>query len=329
MPTLEHNAIIEMFRDNPSLLPRFLATLLHVEIPPYASVTVVESSLDQLIPVEFRADLVHELRDENGVLVLSVVVEIQRDKDPNKKYSLPVYVTVERAKKRCDTIVLVIALDPDVAAWAAEEINLGLGRGSIEPLVLGPGAVPRITERAVAARSVELSVLSAMVHGNGPNGMDVVRAAMVCLDDLDREHAMVYYQVIYNMLAEPMKRALEAMVMDKQSVDLRKMPPFIQEMIDKAFREGQLEGELKGERKGERKGELKGELKGKVEGKVEGRFEGKVEGLRDALLRLIGRTGISLTDEERARIQTCCDVATLDRWIENVIGAKVAADILS
>jgi hypothetical protein len=36
-----------------------------------------------------------------------------------------------RAKKRCPACVLVVAPDRAVAAWAAERINLGLGRGTL------------------------------------------------------------------------------------------------------------------------------------------------------------------------------------------------------
>jgi hypothetical protein len=134
MPTLEHNAIVEMFRENPELAPHFLAILFHIDVPPHASVAVVESSLDQLIPVEFRADLVIELRDANGTLVLAIVLEVQRNEDPDKTYSWPVYVTVVRAKKRCPTAVLVVAPDTDVATWAMQPIDLGLGLGSLRPL---------------------------------------------------------------------------------------------------------------------------------------------------------------------------------------------------
>jgi hypothetical protein len=56
---------------------------------------------------------------------------------------------------------------------------------------------------------------------------------------------------------------------------------------------------------------------------------GKLEGLRDVLLRLVVRAGITLTEDDRARIRACDEVETLDRWIENVLGAKVAADVLS
>ncbi len=193
MPTLEHNALVEMFREHPELAPRLLATLLHVEVPPHAAVAVVESSLDQLIPVEFRADLVLELRDENDALVLAIVIEVQRDVDPDKKFSWPTYVTVVRARKRCGTIVLVVAPDAGVAAWAAENIDLGLGRGNVEPLVLGPAVVPEIIDPADVEKETELAVLSAVAHGNGPSGLTVVQAALAGLGRLDQAHAMVYF----------------------------------------------------------------------------------------------------------------------------------------
>ena len=44
--------------------------------------------------------------------------------------------------------------------------------------------------------------------------------------------------------------------------------------------------------------------------------------------RLIARAGIPLANDERARIQACDDAATLDRWIENVIGARTITDVL-
>ncbi|WP_437672685.1 hypothetical protein [Sorangium sp. So ce131] len=297
MPTLEHNALVEMFRETPELAPRFLVTLFHVDVPRHASVAVVESSLDQLIPVEFRADLVLELRDANGTLVLAIVIEVQRDEDPDKKFSWPVYVTVVRAKKRCGTVVLVVAPGADVAAWAAENIDVGLGFGHVKPLVLGPAVVPEISDPAEAEQEMELAVLSAVAHGNGPNGLAVVQAALVGLERLDQEHAEVYFQVIWNGLREPMRRALEALVMERQIEGEATFPSFVQKLVDR--------------------------------GKLDGIREGELKGKSDTLLRLLARAGISLTEDESARIQACKDIATLDRWIDNVLGAKTAAEVLS
>lgn len=61
----------------------------------------------------------------------------------------------------------------------------------------------------------------------------------------------------------------------------------------------------------------------------EGKEQGLVDGKRDLLLRLLARAQITLTDHDRARIQACADPMTLDRWAENVLGAKSAADVLT
>ncbi|WP_437896418.1 hypothetical protein [Sorangium sp. So ce124] len=244
-------------------------------------------------------------REASGTLVLAIVVEVQRDVDSDKKFSWPTYVTVVRARRRCGTVVLVVAPDAGVAAWAAETIDLGLGRGNVEPLVLGPSVVPEITDPAEAEAEAELAVLSAVAHGNGPNGLTVVQAALVALGRLDQEHAMVYFQVIWNGLREPMRWALEALVMERQIEGEATLPPFVQKLIDRGKLEGLREGELKGMR------------------------EGKLEGKRDTLLRLLARAGIVLSESERERVQACTDMATLDRWIDNALGATTAIEVLS
>ena len=98
-----------------------------------------------------------------------------------------------------------------------------------------------------------------------------------------------------------MQRALEALAMERQTEGKATFPPFAQQLIERGLREGKLDG-----------------LR-----------EGKLDGLRDALLRLLARAGITLTEDDRARIQACTDAAKLDRWVENVLGAKTAADVFS
>ncbi|MFT3766338.1 MAG: hypothetical protein QM820_12630 [Minicystis sp.] len=288
-PTLEHNGFVEMFRENPALAPHFLDILFHIDVPPHTSVAVVESALDQLMPIEFRADLVLELKDANGDNVLAIILEVQRDKDPDKKFSWAAYVAVVYARKRCPTIVLVVAPDDDVATWAADPIDMGLGRGIVAPLVLGPKVVPEVTEEAQAEQEKELAVLSAVAHGNGPNGPAVLMAAIAGLERLDREHAAAYFQIVYNVLREPMRRALEKLIMQRQTEAKAPLPPFIQQFVD----------------------------------------GGKLEGQRSSLLRLLSRAGIALSESDRARIVSCTDPGLLDHWLDNVIGAKTAADVFS
>jgi len=80
---------------------------------------------------------------------------------------------------------MVVAPDAAVATWAAERIELGLGLGSIQPLVLGPAVVPVVTDPAEAEKEIELAILSAMAHGNGPRGLAVVQGALGALGRLD------------------------------------------------------------------------------------------------------------------------------------------------
>ena len=109
-------------------------------------------------------------------------------------------------------------------------------------------------------------MLSAVAHGNGPNGLAVVQAALLALGRLDRDHAAVYFQIVYNALREPMRRALEALVMERQTEGKATFPPFAQQIFER--------------------------------GKLDGLREGKLDGLREALLRLIARTEIALTEDD-------------------------------
>lgn len=317
MPTIEHNGLVEMFRDNPGLAPHLLDILFHLDLPPYASVAVVESALDQLAPAEFRADLVLDLRDEAGAAALSIVLEVQRDRDPDKKRSWPVYVATVHARRRCAVVVLVVTTDPSVAAWAAEPIDLGLGLSTVKPLVLGPSVVPEVTDPVEAEREKELSILSAVAHGNGPNGLAVVLAALAALGRLDLEHAAVYFHIVYSALREPMQRAIQAKIMEQRFEIRELLPPFMQQLIDEGVSRGERQAELRGEQRGERRGEQRGEQQGELQGK------------RAALLRVIARIGVALGDEDRERIQACADSATLDRWLDNAVGARTAADVFA
>jgi predicted transposase/invertase (TIGR01784 family) len=57
--------------------------------------------------------------------------------------------------------------------------------------------------------------------------------------------------------------------------------------------------------------------------------EGLAKGKRDALLRLLAQRGIALTEDARAKVAACTDIATLDRWFDHVLSAKTAADVFS
>ncbi len=65
------------------------------------------------------------------------------------------------------------------------------------------------------------------------------------------------------------------------------------------------------------------------EGRNEGLNEGVIQGKRDMLLRVLQRVGIVLNDADSERITICKDVAMLERWFDNALGAKSAADVFA
>jgi hypothetical protein len=132
-----------------------------------------------------------------------------------------------------------------------------------------------------------------VAHGNGPNGLQVVLALRKALGRFDQERAAVYFQLIHTALHEPMRRALEALPVPRRARVSATFPAFIQRLID------------------------------------DGKLEGQLESTRSVLLRLVARAGIALSEDDVARVESCADLATLGRWIDNVLGAKTAADVLS
>jgi hypothetical protein len=67
---------------------------------------------------------------------------------------------------------------------------------------------------------------------------------------------------------------------------------------------------------------------GHESGVADGLARGKLRGTRSALLRVLASAKISLAKADRARIQACADQRTLDAWLDNVLGAKTAAEVL-
>jgi hypothetical protein len=129
---------------------------------------VRESDFPQLVPTDYRADLVIELVDPRDRPVLGAVLEVQLRRRQEKKWVWPVYAAALHAELRCTTVLLVITPSETVARWARRPIETFNPSSPFVPLVIGPEHIPLIHDPASAARLPELSVLSALAHGTGP-----------------------------------------------------------------------------------------------------------------------------------------------------------------
>ena len=70
MPSLQHDALVLLFRNRPSLAAELLRDALHVPLPAYSEVRLESSDLTDVSPAEYRADLVLLLVDGSPVLYI-------------------------------------------------------------------------------------------------------------------------------------------------------------------------------------------------------------------------------------------------------------------
>lgn len=186
-----HEGILLLFRSRPVLA----AELLGIEVPASASATLAADAMQQIDPQPLAADAVVRI-ERDGALQLAIVVEVQLEIAAPKRLTWPVYVAATRRLLGCPVRLLVVAIDVRVARWAARPIELGPPGFVLTPDVLGPEAVPLVTDDAVAAREPELAVLSAMAHGRGRHARQVASAALGALGRVDEERARFYADLV-------------------------------------------------------------------------------------------------------------------------------------
>ncbi|MFE0785952.1 hypothetical protein ACFW4T_06545 [Streptomyces mutabilis] len=159
----------------------------------------------------------------------------------------------------------------------------------------GPRAGPAARDRQPpdeAARDIPLTVLSAALHRRDPDAGAILQALASALKGLtahDENTASIFIELTEQGLGKTPAADLWRQIM---AADLS----FFQSETAQSLR-------------------------------AEGRDEGRVEGRVGALLLLLDRRGVSLSEGERARIVGCSDVEVLDVWLTRAITASTAAEV--
>jgi hypothetical protein len=297
MPSLLHEGLLLLIRDQPELVATLLRSLLGVEVPRFTEARMAEAALHELVPVEYFADAVVLLLDERPVY--GVIIEAQLQPDPRKLYTWPMYAVAARARYECPFAVIVATPDPGTARWAARPIELG--NGVIYRVhVVGPESIPVVTEAEQARREPPLVMLSVMAHGEGDpeTAVAIARAAMVAIEDLPEDQRLLYSAIIESALGEAARKALEM---------LPETQRFMSESQRRSFAQGMVEGEAKGEAKG--------------------MAEGEAKGMAEAVLRILARRGISVSDPERGRILECRELEVLGRWLDRALSVTAIDEL--
>ncbi|MCK6586095.1 MAG: hypothetical protein L6Q76_00780 [Polyangiaceae bacterium] len=295
MSSLLHEVLVLLFRNRPDLAPELLRRVFSVDLPPFSEVQIASADLSEAVPREQRADLIVLLVD--GKPVLAIILEIQLTRDPEKHTSWPGYLISARARYNCPAYLLVLCTDEAVARWCAKPIELGHPGFVLRPLVLGPNAVPIVTEPEQAAAMPELSVLSAIAHGKGEHGFAIAVAALAAARGLDVERATLYDDLVLFWLNEAARSKLEEL-MERERYEYQS------DIVRRHVAQG------------------------RVEGRVEGRAEGRAEAKAQDILTVLEARGLPVSQELRKRILECTDLTKLDQWLRRAVVVADSNDLL-
>lgn len=231
-----HESVIELFRIDLRLIEALLGPRLGLGPGRLGALSTLDSALTDPRPIERRADLA--ILPEHGP---AFIIEVQLSKDADKRWSWPSYVALTRDRLRREVLLVVIALDPDVARWAARPIPLDSLGSVLRPVVIGPDEIPVLTDPVVALAHPEQLVLSALVHGGSDRGPAIAAAAAVAVPQLDVDRARTYSDLIFSALGPEARAALEAALFEKYEYQ----SDFFRRFINEGKAEGQREGALR------------------------------------------------------------------------------------
>lgn len=291
MPSVDHELLIQAFRDSPSFAAALLGDVLGLPVPPYKEARLESGEFTDSIPTEYRADAVVVLAADRPLL--AVVVEVQLGRDPGKHWSWPVYLSTLRARKRCPAVLLVLCLDSPTANWCSTPIDLGHPDWVLKPMVVGPDMVPLVLDSDQAKQEPGLAMLSAIAHGNSPAGTKVVEAFYNALSALPEDQVPMYADYVLDKLHTVAARTLLEELMATGTYEYQS------DFARRYYGEGKAEGEA----------------------------EGKAAGKAEAVLTILEDRSVPVSEEARARIVTCTDLDQLDAWLHKVIKVSNADEL--
>jgi hypothetical protein len=184
-------------------------------------------------------------------------------------------VPASQSRHGCPVALLVVSPDESVARWAAQPIETGHPDFILKPLVVGPSALPIITDLQTAAADPEMAVLSAMAHGHEEAAAAIADATLRAVKGLEDDRARLYADLVWASLGDAARQALEQLMQSGQY-------------------------------------EYQSDFARKYYG--EGRSEGRWEAGQEMLLDLLMDRGFVLSAEQRQRVADCKDPDQLRRW---------------
>jgi hypothetical protein len=293
VPSIVHEAAVELLRRNPQLAAALLASA-GVPIPTGASAALADSNLSVPEPTELRADVVTVHKGTGGKLVIVTEVEVDPP-DTGKRRAWVAYVALAQVEHQCDAALVVIALRPGTARASGRPIRTGHPRFVLEPIVIGPETTPAAAAPGAGQASAELAVLAVLTGALDLGDPATRRFVLEAIAAVDAGRREIYTRFIRVTASSAVRRALE-------------------ELMATVFKDEFVDGLLD---------------RGRAEGRVEGEARGRAEGQAAMLLRVLAARGFAVPDEVRRRVQSCTDITQLEAWGDRAVSATSLDEIFA
>jgi hypothetical protein len=122
MPSLLHEAPLELLRRNPSLAGALLTGIPGVAVPEGGLASLAPGEVTASLPVELRADAVVLLRAAADKLAVVAEVQMSAKELKRKRRVWPAYLTQARAQHDCPAVLMVFCRNRAVARACAKPI---------------------------------------------------------------------------------------------------------------------------------------------------------------------------------------------------------------
>lgn len=243
-------------------------------------------------------DLVLTVHTKGIRAILIVIVEGQLSWDDSKPGDWAMFSTAFAARSRGKAILAVFCPDPKLRA----KFRVAVAETLPPPVLIEPAHVELITDDERARREPHQTILGAIYHAgeNSPESARVagIRAALIAVSTLEPSEQLRYYHLMKSLLThELIERALAAAepIAEQKKLDiLQRYGEKYRRVVDDVWERGLIEG--------------------LSDGLAQGREEGKVQILRRVLIDILELRGFGPTADMTARIESCDDAVTLDRW---------------
>lgn len=290
MAKIPHDALHQLFRDDPTLFTQTMTKVLGIDFPKTHSVSYLDTDLTEIKNIERRADTILLAETADGPH--AVIIEAQTSPDDDKWRSWAWYVAYLFNDLEVPVTLLVLTPKEETARWARKPHKVGLEDSPtmvVQPIVVGPRNVKPLRDVETARRDVPYSVFTSLVRRLGDDAEQNLSVLAEALNGIDVQTAVFWAEYTEAGLGKGCIQQFWRKIMDTMSY------PYVSETRRKGIEVG--------------------------------REEGRLEAEIDFVLSALENRGIELNEADRARVTSCEDSDLLRTWFDRSFHATSAEDV--